>query len=51
MDLYESEVVELKEIYTPDLKKVFLLQIQMAEQSLLVYKTMEILSVLIMQIL
>ncbi len=32
MKLYESETVELKEIYTPDLKKnMWHLQIQMVE--------------------
>ena len=52
MELFESEIIELKEIYTTDLrKKLFLLQIQMAERSILVCMTMERLLALIMLIL
>ena len=52
MELYESEIIELKEIYTTDLKKeIVSLQIQMAERSILVCMTMERLLALIMLIL
>ncbi|WP_312048256.1 hypothetical protein [Anaerotignum sp.] len=48
MKSHESETVELKEIYTPDLKKKLLpLQIQMVGQSILADRIVEISLVLI----